>query len=122
VARWRIGAVAIDCADHVQLASFYSRLLQAPVIHQTDTFSALRADGVWLLIKAVPGYVQPTWPEPAQPQQLHLDFAVEDLDTAEAAATKAGARKAAFQPCPDKWRVMLDPGGHPFCLNCQIPD
>ena len=122
MARWRIGAVAIDCADHVQLASFYAQLLQTEVIHQTDTFSALRVEEVWMLVKAVPDYVPPTWPEAKQPQQIHLDFAVDDLDTAEAAAIETGARKAAFQPDPDNWRVMLDPAGHPFCLNRQIPD
>jgi catechol-2,3-dioxygenase len=122
MARWRIGSVAIDCPDHSELASFYSRLLQTEIAHETETFSALRVDGVWILVKSVPDYVQPTWPDAAMPQQLHLDFAVDDLDAAEAAAIDAGALKADFQPAPDSWRVMLDPAGHPFCLNRQIPD
>jgi predicted enzyme related to lactoylglutathione lyase len=122
MARWRIGAVSIDCPDHTQLAPFYCRLLQTEVVHETDMLSALRVAGVWILVKTVPDFVPPTWPEPTQPQQLHLDFAVDDLDAAQAAAIDAGARKAAFQPDPEGWRVMLDPAGHPFCLNRQIPD
>jgi Glyoxalase-like domain len=40
---------------------------------------------------------------------------VPDLDAAVAAATRAGARVAAFQP-QETVRVMLDLAGHPFCL------
>lgn len=38
------------------------------------------------------------------------------------AALRLGARRAAEQPDPDRWRVMLDPAGHPFCLTTQIPE
>jgi len=30
--------------------------------------------------------------------------------------------RAAEQPAPDRWRVLLDSAGHPFCLSTQIPD
>jgi hypothetical protein len=55
----------------------------------------------------------PRWPDPEYPQQLHLDIAVGDLDTAEASAVGNGAtRLAAF----DDHRVLADTAGHPFCL------
>jgi hypothetical protein len=38
-----------------------------------------------------------------------------------AEAERLGARPAATQPAPDRWRVMFDPAGHPFCLTTQIP-
>jgi hypothetical protein len=47
---------------------------------------------------------------------VHLDLAVSDLDAAEAEAIRLGARRAGEQPHPTRWRVMLDPAGHPFCL------
>ena len=25
------------------------------------------------------------------------------------------------QPDPERWRVLFDPAGHPFCLTTQIP-
>jgi hypothetical protein len=114
--------VAIDCDDHRRLGAFYSELLDTEIVHETDSLCALRVGAVWLLIKTVPDYSRPTWPEGAHPQQEHLDFSVGDLDSAEGAAIAAGARKAAFQPAPGSWRVMIDPAGHPFCLNSQIPD
>jgi hypothetical protein len=41
---------------------------------------------------------------------------VVNLDGAEAAVLRLGATKAAVQPRPDSFRVMIDPAGHPFCL------
>jgi hypothetical protein len=49
------------------------------------------------------------------PQQLHLDFDVDDLDASEAVALSLGASKPDFQP-GETFRVFLDPVGHPFCL------
>lgn len=39
----------------------------------------------------------PHWPDQSAPQQLHLDFAVDDLDEAEALVLKLGATKPEFQ-------------------------
>ena len=64
----------------------------------------------------VPGYSAPGWPQEAAPKRYHLDFYVDDLDKAEEQALALGATKPAEQPNPDRWRVLLDPGGHPFDL------
>jgi hypothetical protein len=50
------------------------------------------------------------------PQQFHLDLGVEDLDAAEKLALGLGAVRPDHQPGGDRWRVLLDPAGHPFCL------
>lgn len=42
-------------------------------------------------------------------------FAV-SLEAAEQAALGLGASKASFQPEPERWRVLIDPAGHPCCL------
>jgi hypothetical protein len=51
------------------------------------------------------------------PQQIHLDFGADDLDKAEALLLQLGAAKPQFQPGPDRWRVLTDPAGHPFCVS-----
>ncbi len=56
------------------------------------------------------------------PKQLHLELAVTDLDDGEQAAMALGAKLAGVQPSPDRWRVLIDPAGHPFCLSNQIPE
>ena len=36
---------------------------------------------------------------------------------AAAASLKLGATRPDHQPGGDRWRVLLDPAGHPFCLT-----
>ena len=45
----------------------------------------------------------------------HLDISVDDLTAATDWAVQCGATLAVSQPQPNV-RVLLDPGGHPFCL------
>ena len=58
----------------------------------------------------------PTWPDNEVPQQFHFDFAVDDMDAAEAYAISIGARPVEGPEKSDGFRVYLDPSGHPFCL------
>ncbi|MET7990769.1 VOC family protein [Amycolatopsis sp. NPDC005232] len=44
-------------------------------------------------------------------------LAVEDLDNAEREAIRLGATKETHQPGPERFRVLRDPAGHPFCLR-----
>jgi hypothetical protein len=63
----------------------------------------------------VSDYSPPRWPDPAHPQQAHLDIAVADLDAGEARVLELGAvRLDAGGP---RFRVFADPAGHPFCLT-----
>ncbi|MCY0946131.1 VOC family protein [Streptomyces antarcticus] len=81
-----------------------------------DFASLNREDGLFLGFQRVDDYRAPRWPEQSIPQQVHLDFEVEDLDEAEARLLELGARKPDHQPGEDRWRVFVDPAGHPFCL------
>jgi hypothetical protein len=67
-----------------------------------------------LAFQLAPGYRPPAWPDPASPQQMHLDVRVDDLDQAEAAVLALGART--LPGGGDTFRVFTDPAGHPFCL------
>jgi hypothetical protein len=60
-------------------------------------------------------YVAPQWPDPGHPQQLHLDIRVDDVDEAERAVLKLGARRLPGVR-ETGFRVFADPAGHPFCL------
>ena len=115
----RLGAVSIDCADAGELADFYARLLGMQRIVETPDGGVVAiSDGTHTLaMMRVDGYVPPSWPEPGQQQQMHFDISVTDLDVATTRALAVGARQAEHQPAPDRWRVFLDPAGHPFCLT-----
>ena len=102
IARFQL--VALDCPDPDVMAEFYSTLTGWPVGRPTLAF------------QLAPDHQPPEWPSPDRPQQLHIDFEVDDLDVGEERVLALGARKAELQPSPDNWRVYLDPAGHPFCL------
>jgi Glyoxalase-like domain len=117
----RSGFVSLDCADPLALGKFWAAMLDGEIMFTNTTIVVIRTDWVWLTALKVPDYVAPTWPGGDVPQQIHLDLAVTELEAAVAEAERLGARIAQVQPAPDRWRVLLDPAGHPFCLTTQIP-
>jgi hypothetical protein len=117
----RLGAIAVDCPDPVALSEFYRAVLDLEVAFSSADLVVLTGAGVFLTFERVDDLVPPTWPRGAVPKQLHLDLAVTDLDAEEARIVACGATKADTQPNPDKWRVMIDPAGHPFCITTLMP-
>jgi hypothetical protein len=110
-------AVNLDCADPSALASFYSALTDGEVTYTADEYAAVTLPGgVNVYFQKVADHRPPRWPSAERPQQFHLDFYVDDLGKAEAAAVEAGAGVPDFQPGGERWRVLTDPAGHPFCV------
>ena len=109
--------VTLDCADPRALARFYQEMTGMELGYNADGFVALTGgSGCDLGFQRVDGYRAPRWPGQVVPQQFHLDLGVEDLDAAEKLALGLGAVRPDHQPGGDRWRVLLDPAGHPFCL------
>ena len=67
------------------------------------------------MFQRVPSYNAPQWPDPAHPQQFHLDVEVADVEEAEPKLLALGATRLDGEG--DNWRVYADPAGHPFCLG-----
>lgn len=120
--------VVLDCPDALELGRFYSALLGWPMEPGADRdwVTLLPPGGgvgsgnphghPTLAFQRIDDWVSPTWPGGAHPQQMHLDFAVGDIDTAERHLGLA-ERRHQHQPSTDgNFRVYLDPAGHPFCL------
>ncbi|MEU7062555.1 VOC family protein [Streptomyces sp. NPDC046161] len=117
--RMKLTAITLDCADPQALAAFYRRATGFALHEKSgaDFAGLTREDGLFLGFQRVDGYVAPSWPGQTVPQQIHLDFEVEDLDGTEALLLEWGAVKPVHQPDEDRWRVLLDPARHPFCLT-----
>lgn len=110
--------VTLDCADPPALAGFYSALTGMRELFSSDEFVALTDNsGCDLGFQRVDGYRAPQWPGQDVPQQFHLDLRADDLDASEGLALDLGAAKPDHQPGDGRWRVLLDPAGHPFCLT-----
>jgi catechol 2,3-dioxygenase-like lactoylglutathione lyase family enzyme len=105
--------VAIDCPDGKALAAFYAELLGMKVGYEGPEGASIGSDAGTVMFQNVADYTAPRWPDPAHPQQVHLDIEVADLDDGEAKVLALGAKKLDAQK---GFRVYADPVGHPFCL------
>jgi catechol 2,3-dioxygenase-like lactoylglutathione lyase family enzyme len=107
----RLHHVILDCPDPAALAAFYAALLGQPVTYASDDFVVVAASDTssGLAFQLAPGHRPPTWPDPAVPQQVHLDVMVEDVAAAGPRVLALGAKHLAGD-------VYADPAGHPFCL------
>lgn len=111
--------VNLDCSDARAMATFYATLLGWEMPHCEDDYSMVSDGSTSIGFGKVDGYRAPTWPDSGSTKRYHLDLGVRDLEWAVAEAKSLGATVPEFQPGGDRWRVMLDPGGHPFCLVPQ---
>ena len=112
----RLHSVVIDAPDAHALATFYAELLRLEVSKGSpgDDWVVVSGQGHRLAFQQAPDLVPPDWPDPARPQQFHLDVYVTDVDEAEPKALALGARK--LPGGGGDFRVYADPVGHPFCL------
>lgn len=113
----RLAMVTLDCGDPRAMAAFWGTALGWEVAHVEDDYAMLTGGTSALGFGRVDNYRAPAWPDPDGLKQFHFDLAVEDLAVAERALVAAGARVPDDQPGEDRWRVLLDPAGHPFCLT-----
>jgi catechol-2,3-dioxygenase len=105
-------AVTIDAPDAAALARFYAALLGMEVTYDGPEGSLITGDGRNVMFQQIAEYTPPRWPDPAAPQQAHLDVLVDDLGAAELQALKLGATRLSTSS-----DVFADPIGHPFCLT-----
>ncbi|GLF95078.1 VOC family protein [Streptomyces yaizuensis] len=117
----RYSAITFDCPDPADMARFYGDVLGLPVVLSTDDFILLGQEGsAGLGFNRLADYRRPTWPDPSQEKQAHMELGVDDLDAAQAWLLALGAVEPTVQPEPDRWRVLLDPAGHPFCISTLV--
>lgn len=113
----RLFAVTVDCPDPTRLARFYQAFLGGQLRSSNPDFVVLTSDhDVRLDFQRAADHRPPPWPDPAAPHRLHLDFSVDDLERAERQLIGLGAELASHQPGGRRFRVLLDPAGHPFCI------
>lgn len=110
----RLHHLVIDCPDPLSLAGFYSALLGRPVMYRSDDFVvvAVNDHSPGLAFQRAPDHVAPRWPDPAHPQQMHLDVMVDDVEAARVRVLALGAAQLGGPAS----HVYADPVGHPFCL------
>jgi predicted enzyme related to lactoylglutathione lyase len=108
-------AVTIDAPDASPLARFYADLMAMERTYDGPEGALITGGGKSLMFQQVGEYNPPAWPDPARPQQAHLDILVDDLDAGQARALELGASR--LDGGGKTFRVFADPAGHPFCLT-----
>ena len=113
--------VVLDSDRADELSAFYERLLGWTRFkgEEYTVLVDLEQTGTptWITIQQADDYLPPVWPAaPEEQQQMaHLDFHVADVEEGVKLALSCGASMSEVQ-FDDRWRVMLDPAGHPFCI------
>jgi catechol 2,3-dioxygenase-like lactoylglutathione lyase family enzyme len=110
----RLHHVVLDCPDPTALAEFYSALLGLPITYRSDDWVVVAANDTTsgLAFQLAPDHLPPRWPDPARPQQFHLDVMVDDVAAARLQVEALGAS----QLSSETGHIYADPAGHPFCL------
>jgi catechol 2,3-dioxygenase-like lactoylglutathione lyase family enzyme len=113
--RWQV--VVLDAADLSASSTFWAGLLGGTVDAEDDWHMVLVDGQPRIGIQLAPDHQPPGWPD-GTPQQVHLDFWVDDPATAHEEVMALGARllQDAQGGGQDDFRVYADPAGHPFCL------
>jgi len=113
----RFEKTVMDCPDPRVLANFYCQVLGMRVNEDIDGWVVIGSESGLrqLAFQRVTEWIPPRWPDPAFPQQLHLDIRVNDADQAEQELLALGATRAPGQR-ETGFRVFIDPVGHPFCI------
>ncbi|ACZ29180.1 Glyoxalase/bleomycin resistance protein/dioxygenase [Xylanimonas cellulosilytica DSM 15894] len=115
VDRTTVWGVTFDVPDAAAAARFWASVLGEEIAYEGEGMAMLGGERT-VMFQQVEGYHAPDWPDPARPQQLHLDLDIAGRapDEAEAAVLALGARRLPGGGAT--FRVYADPAGHPFCL------
>lgn len=111
-----LGVVDLECPDPPALAEFYHQVLGWDVRLSQDEYAEISDGHTRILFTRSEGYQGPGWPTSAAPKRYHLCLQTDDLPEAVRRCLELGAGKPDFQPGADRWAVLTDPAGHPFCL------
>ncbi len=111
-----LAMISVDCPDAAAMARFYSGLLGWQIAMEGDGYAMLQGEGVRLGFGEIPDYRPPAWPNEGT-KQFHLDLGVHDVDGMATRVIELGGSRPDEQPGGDRWTVLLDPAGHPFCLT-----
>ena len=108
----KLKTIVWDAPDIQALADFYVGAAGLTQHYGDDDWVTLYSPDGWRLgVQRAPDHLPPRWPDPAHPQQMHVDFQVADIEAAAQHAESLGARRLSGN---DHWITLADPAGHTF--------
>ncbi|MCP3939170.1 MAG: VOC family protein [Actinomycetia bacterium] len=115
----RVGTITVNTEDLDKAVAFWSSFLGVEVLHSNTDIGI-----VWLCPDTPDGVnmaFQLVATRPAPPNEVHLDIAVDDLDSAQAKIEQLGGSLVAVNHLGNgfEWRVVTDSEGNQFCILCE---
>lgn len=111
--------VVLDAADVERTAAFWAGFYGGVVVRSDEDWYEIQVGEEFpMAIQLAPDHVPPQWPD-GEPQQVHLDFFVDDLQAEHDRVMGLGAqllRRSGDVEASTGFQVYADPAGHPFCL------
>lgn len=110
--------MVFDAADIDAESRFWAGVLGGEVKADDDWHVVMVDDEPRIAVQLAPEHRSPNWPD-GDPQQLHLDLWVDDIESSQTEVLRLGAgllQEETDSDAPDAFRVYADPAGHPFCL------
>lgn len=103
--------VTFDCADAVELATFWSAAMEKPVDDgATRYFATISGDGPTLMFIQVPE-------DKAAKNRCHVDLTADDREAEVKRLLDLGATHVAeHDEYNHRWTVLRDPSGNEFCV------
>lgn len=118
-----LSMINIDSGDPTASAAFYAKALGWEIAYSGQDYGMITSEsGATIGFGRIANYTPPAWPDDDGTKRFHLDLQINDLDAAKSELIALGTSVAEFQPDEEKWTVMLDPQGQPFCLVATAED
>ncbi|WP_030067948.1 VOC family protein [Streptomyces natalensis] len=114
----RLSGAAFWGHDGKALADFYAAALGWKVTQTYGDSAAMISDGTTgYVFYTAKDFRAPDWP--ADELVFHLELACDDVAATEELLLSLGATKPDHQPGGERWTVLLDPSGQPFCISAR---
>jgi hypothetical protein len=106
-----VANVTFDCADAVELATFWSAAMEKPIDEgASQYFATVSTDGPTLMFIKVPE-------AKTAKNRCHVDLTSEDRETEVKRLLDLGATHVAeHDEYNHRWTVLRDPSGNEFCV------
>ncbi|MEV4972251.1 VOC family protein [Streptomyces scopuliridis] len=110
--RAQLRQIVVDCREPKALVRFWAQLLGSEPVDRARGWSHVELPGLGQLA------FQPVPESKVVKNRLHLDIAVDDIETAVNEAVELGAARVGATVIDDQgaFQSMLDPEGNEFCF------
>ena len=111
-----LGWITIDCDERGRPGKFYREALGWEIIFSEGPYSGISDGTITIEFNAVEGYQRPQVARHWRGGNSSTSNSWSMTSTRRPLKLRPGAAQPQFQPGGERFRVLTDPAGHPFCI------